>query len=82
MILPNSGAIDNIPIALAISELLLALAATGEVFVGSGPVNGAHTVLSTATSSDLAIASAFRYSRMDRGTQLISWQSTHNLLII
>jgi len=54
---------SRLHIALVISVLLLALAAARAVFVGSGPVNGTHTVSSPATSSNSAIASAFRDQR-------------------
>lgn len=65
---PDTVRTSLLPIALAISALLLALAAISAVVVGSGQVTATRTVSSTATSSDSIIASAFREQR--NGVQL------------
>lgn len=60
---PETFRSSPLPIVLAISALLLALAAIGAVVVGSDPVTTTHTVSNTAISIDSAIASAFNEHR-------------------
>jgi cold shock CspA family protein len=60
---PETVRSSFLPNAIAISALLLALAAISAVVVGSGLVSATHTVSSPATSSDSVIASAFREQR-------------------
>lgn len=60
---PQTGRSSTLPITLAISALLLALAAACALFVSFGPVTATHTVSSPATSSDSEIAGAFSLQR-------------------
>jgi len=60
---PAVAASRGLPLALVVSALLLAMAVIAAQFVGGGQVNETHPVLSPSTSTDEAVASAFREQR-------------------